>query len=263
MKQIIWNLVLRAHYKIQRGIGRLVYFLNRNLGFPKLSLYCPACDRDVWAWRPLHRDVGHGKFMIEPIGRMCPHCRTLERTRHFAIYMKQHGILESCPRVLHFAPESSLETLFRTKLGEKYVTTDLFMAGVDRKEDITKMTFDSDSFDFIYCSNVLEHIEDDHAAMSELFRVLAPGGWAIIQVPIKGATTYEDANITDSHERYLHFGQGDHVRYYGEDIKARLEKVGFMVEPFYMPDILGLSAKEIGRMNLGKRELIQKCSKPA
>ena len=194
---------------------------------------------------------------------MCPLCKTLERTRHFSIYIRQQGILEQSPRLLHFAPESSLAEALRAKLGNRYVSTDLFMDGVDQKQDITKMSFEDHSFDFIYCSNVLEHIEDDHSAMCELFRVLAPGGCAIIQVPIKGTVTYEDASITDPGERYRHFGQADHVRYYGEDIQGRLERVGFTVEPFYMPDALELSSQEINRMNLGKRELIHKCTKTA
>ncbi len=98
--------------------------------------------------------------------------------------------------------------------------------------------------------------------MAELFRVLAPGGTAIIQVPTKGAKTYEDPSITDPAERFRHFGQSDHVRYYGEDIRDRLSKVGFEVVPFYMLDVLSVTDEEIERMNLGKRELIHKCLKP-
>ncbi|GHC06846.1 hypothetical protein GCM10007047_24870 [Cerasicoccus arenae] len=163
--------------------------------------------------------------------------------------------------MLHFAPEKSLAPRLRTALGDRYVTTDLFMSGVDRKEDITQMTFADASFDFIYCSNVLEHVTEDAAAMSELYRVLAPGGVAIVQVPIRGSKTYEDDSITDPRERFKHFGQGDHVRYYGEDIDERLERAGFSVAPFYMLDELTLSEADILRMNLGKRELIHKCEK--
>ncbi len=64
-------------------------------------------------------------------------------------------ILDSKPRMLHFAPERGLAPKIRSILGDKYVTTDLFTRGVDRNEDITGMTIESNSFDFIYCSNVL------------------------------------------------------------------------------------------------------------
>ena len=163
--------------------------------------------------------------------------------------------------MLHFAPEKSLENIFRKSLGDRYITTDLFMPGVDFKEDITRMGFPDESFDLIYCSNVLEHIPDDRAAMKEIFRVLSRGGRAIIQVPIKGKVTYEDPNITDPRERYLHFGQEDHVRYYGEDIEKRLKDAGFQVNSFYMLDVLKIDSKEIFKMNLDKRELIHSCIK--
>ncbi len=225
--------------------------------------HCPLCERNVLAWEPLRRDIGHGKSVLEPKGRLCPHCGSLERTRHFVKYLSQEGILDAKPKMLHFAPERGLEVRLRQKLGKHYVTTDLFMPGVDRKEDITDMTFEDGEFDFIYCSNVLEHIEDDAAAMSELFRVLSPGGRAIVQVPIRGKTTHEDPSIVDPRERYQHFGQADHVRYYGEDIQDRLAAAGFEVTPFYMLDVLRIDEADIQRMNLRLRELIHRCQKPS
>lgn len=132
---------------------------------------------------------------------------------------------------------------------------------MDRHDDITDLNLDSESFDFIYCSNVLEHIIDDQKAMSELYRVLSPQGMALIQVPIRGEQTYEDYSITDPNERHVHFGQFDHVRYYGSDIKIRLQKAGFRVQPFVMLDELSLSQDEIDSMNLNKRELVHLCFK--
>ncbi|MBK1858064.1 class I SAM-dependent methyltransferase [Cerasicoccus arenae] len=239
----------------------MMHYSGKLLGFPRLPFHCPACERDIHQWVGFDRGAGGGQSNFEPEKRLCPLCRSFERTRHFALYLEQQGVLKSKPRMLHFAPEKSLAPRLRTALGDRYVTTDLFMSGVDRKEDITQMTFADASFDFIYCSNVLEHVTEDAAAMSELYRVLAPGGVAIVQVPIRGSKTYEDDSITDPRERFKHFGQGDHVRYYGEDIDERLERAGFSVAPFYMLDELTLSEADILRMNLGKRELIHKCEK--
>jgi SAM-dependent methyltransferase len=72
---------------------------------------------------------------------------------------------------------------------------------------------------------------DDHLAMSELLRVLKPGGWASLLVPIRGdlETTYEDFSIVSSQDRLKHFGQEDHVRWYGRDYQHRLERAGFNV----------------------------------
>lgn len=83
----------------------------------------------------------------------------------------------------------------------------------------------------------------------------------MIQVPIRGLETYEDPSITDPRERYEHFGQSDHVRYYGEDVQDRLATAGFEVRPFYMLDVLHLEPGAVERMNLGARELVHECRK--
>jgi SAM-dependent methyltransferase len=95
--------------------------------------------------------------------------------------------------------------------------------------DITGLTFQDEYFDAIVCNHVLEHIPDDHAALSELYRVLKPGGWACIQVPFEGETTQEDLSISDPMERERRYGQQDHVRSYGKDFVLRLEAAGFSV----------------------------------
>ena len=67
--------------------------------------------------------------------------------------------------------------------------------------------------------------------MKELFRVLKPNGWAILQVPLEPNLdkTFEDPSITSPEERKRMFGQKDHVRLYGKDYKDRLQEAGFDV----------------------------------
>lgn len=43
------------------------------------------------------------------------------------------------------------------------------------------------SVDLVLCSEVLEHIPDDRAAVAEMARVLRPGGWLLISVPMPPA----------------------------------------------------------------------------
>ena len=91
--------------------------------------------------------------------------------------------------------------------------------------------------------------------MSELYRVMKKGGWGIFQVPMKNSLekSYEDFSITDPKERQKHFGQYDHVRWYGIDYFDRLRSVGFETDPLYYsqkfskPEILkfGLMENEI------------------
>lgn len=81
---------------------------------------------------------------------------------------------------------------------------------------------------------MLEHVDDAHQCMSELYRVMKPGGWGIMQVPLDYTrdTTYEDASITSPEEREKHFWQKDHVRLFGNDYPDWLKKAGFEVETF-------------------------------
>ena len=105
--------------------------------------------------------------------------------------------------------------------------------------DLTSLAFEVSTFSLIWCSHVLEHIPDDRKAMSELFRVLQPGGRAIILVPIFGKQTYEDPTITSPGERFKHFTQRDHVRSYGIDIADRLSDIGFKVEVLSVESVPG------------------------
>jgi SAM-dependent methyltransferase len=50
----------------------------------------------------------------------------------------------------------------------------------------TKLPFESGSFRYILCSEVLEHLEDDEAAVAEIARVLSDDGTAVITVPYSG-----------------------------------------------------------------------------
>ena len=95
--------------------------------------------------------------------------------------------------------------------------------------DITNLKFKDNSFDAIICLHVLEHIHEDIKAMRELYRVLAPGGWAILQVPIWAFETVEMPGASRDHYLEL-YGHSDHVRRYGFDYKNRLEKSGLKVK---------------------------------
>jgi ubiquinone/menaquinone biosynthesis C-methylase UbiE len=139
-------------------------------------------------------------------------------------------------KMLHIAPEATLADKF--KQDYDYLSADLdgtiAMVGMD----ITDICYPDECFDAIVCNHVLEHIPDDHKALSELFRVLKPRGWGSIQVPMKGKETQEYPSISDSKERELVYGQSDHVRQYGKDFKYRLESVGFEVLEFSKSEIL-------------------------
>lgn len=111
----------------------------------------------------------------------------------------------------------------------------MFDPAADEAADITALPFLAESFDFIICSHVLEHVEDDRRAMAELHRVLAPGGCAVVMVPIDlgRAETYEDPSIDTAAGREIAFGHPYHVRICGADYPDRLRRTGFEVTPAY------------------------------
>ena len=171
-------------------------------------------------------------------------------------------------RVMHVAPESLLFRLLSQNEQIDYVPCAKFGEGYEDEYppgtldiDITNIAFDRDAFDVILCSHVLEHIPDDRKAMSELCRVLAPTGWAILQVPLDPSLekTYEDPGITDPAEREKAFGQRDHVRVYGRDYEARLEKAGFNVQKIECS--ARFSDDKIFYYGLDKNESIFLCTK--
>ena len=141
-----------------------------------------------------------------------------------------------------------------------YVTVD-YSAEADARMDITRLAIPDNAFDAIICVHVLEHIPKDDRAMLELHRVLRPRGWAILQVPIDARLehTYEDFRITSPEERLVHFGQEDHVRWYGRDYAQRLERAGFHVT---VDDyVRTLPAEQVRRYGLSPDEDIHLCRK--
>ena len=142
-----------------------------------------------------------------------------------------------------------------------YTTADLYSPIVDVKADILDLPFPEEHFDFVICNHVLEHIEDDRKAMSELYRVLKKGGRGIFQIPqdVKLEKTYEDFSIQDPKQRAEKFGQYDHVRVYGMDYFDRLRSVGFEVEELRYAK--QLKPEEVERFCLSPEEILPFCTK--
>lgn len=163
---------------------------------------------------------------------LAPGTLSLERHRLLWLFLKEKTNFFSAPlKVLHFAPEQAFYRRFRELDNLDYTTTDLHSPLADVKADICDLPFEDNSFDVILCNHVLEHIPDDQKAMQELYRILKPGGWGVLQIPqdLNREHTFEDDSITDPAERARIFGQYDHVRIYGRDFFDKLRSVGFKV----------------------------------
>ncbi len=207
------------------------------------------------------------KFLAYGYGKkrdnvLSPSTLSLERHRLLWLYLKNEtDFFSASKKVLHFAPEQAFYKRFRKMKNLDYTTTDLNSPLADVKADICQLPFADNSYDIIFCNHVLEHIPDDKKAMQELYRVLKPGGMAILQIPqdLNRETTFEDDSITDPKERREVFGQYDHVRVYGRDYFDKLRKVGFQVEE--VDYTAKLSAEEIDKYRLAKGEILPVCFK--
>jgi SAM-dependent methyltransferase len=188
---------------------------------------------------------------------LSPSTLSLERHRLLWLYLKDHTTFFTAPhKVLHFAPEQAFYKRFRKLNNLHYTTTDLNSPLADVKADICDLPFEDNSFDFILCNHVLEHIPDDTKAMQEIYRILSPGGTAILQIPqdLNREKTFEDDSITDPAERAKIFGQYDHVRVYGRDYFDKLREVGFRVEEVNLTSQMDLQL--VDKYRLAKGEVI-------
>lgn len=199
----------------------------RALLFVGTRFTCPCCG-----WRLRAFTYGGTSFKVRHLG-YCPRCNSKARHRRNWLYLEQKtNLFTDHLHLFHVSPKYSLSRRFVTMPNLDYV-------GVDRnnrpntsiKLDLSVTPIRSDTFDAIICIHVLEHIQEDRKAIRELFRVLKPGGWAIISVPIRlDQKTIEDPTITTPEERERAFGEKQHFRFYGYDLIERLEECGFQVQ---------------------------------
>jgi SAM-dependent methyltransferase len=212
-----------------RGVGRLRHELRRldarrrlgRLLYRGDGAYCPCCQS---TFRRLRAYNGPN--------RLCWRCGSLERHRAIWLYLEARPeMLAPASIVLHIAPEPALRPLFERIRDVDYRGGDLLGEFGNLRLDVTELSFPDATFDVVVCNHVLEHVPDDRRAMSELRRVLKPGGWALLQVPdVDSPVTDEDPACTDPQARLARFGQRDHVRRYGWDYVQRLGKAGFDVK---------------------------------
>jgi predicted SAM-dependent methyltransferase len=206
------------------------------------AVFCPICETTFSRFLPAksHNKLydNHRQFV------RCPKCGSLKRHRFAFLFLKnQTNLFETkTTKLLHIAPERCLSNHFKKKLGSNYLSIDLTHSLAMKKMDITQLNLPDKSFDIIYCSHVLEHVNEDRKALAEFRRVLTDDGHAIIMVPITAEKTYEDPSITTSEDRLQAFGQEDHVRRYGPDFTSRLMEAGFDVQVVHISDILDHTA---------------------
>jgi predicted SAM-dependent methyltransferase len=180
---------------VQTRVGRAMFHVVRP-GKPRFA--CPLCEYvgpfvDIYPYKGMRRHA------------QCPKCWSGERHRlHYLCFRQLERELGFAKMtVLHIAPDAFFRAFFGQWFKVQH-TADLSMPDVDFNVDLTKLPFDDASYDLVYASHVLEHIKDDRKALSEVRRVLRPGGLAILPVPLVSPQTveYPEPNcFDDSHWR--------------------------------------------------------------
>ena len=233
---------------------RAAYHRVRGLAHRGDRVTCPCCGGNFRGFLPFGR--------VRRENAQCPKCGSLERHRLLWLYPERSaGLLTSRLRMLHVAPELLLAKRLTPLPRLGYVSIDLESPQAMVRMDATRLGFRDGAFDVVLCLHVLEHIPDDRAAMGELLRVLAPGGRAILQVPLDEARaeTFEDRSVVTPADRERVFGQRDHVRIYGRDYVDRLRAAGFSVTQW--PSPRALEPAEVRRHGILQEDTLTLCTR--
>ncbi|MCR5812919.1 MAG: class I SAM-dependent methyltransferase [Desulfovibrio sp.] len=220
------------------------------------NFFCPLCDSKVQSFVPLGGPLVNeyakrtpapatgksgetiNRFVMElfaPKAFSCPVCGGMDRERLVAAYLlRRLGRNFKKPgfRLLEFAPRAAVGSFLKKHFVLRHETADMFMNGVTYKVNISCMSeIESETYNAWICLHVLEHVPSDHKALKELFRILKPGGFGILLVPISLSLPMTDedpdTSITD---RWRRFGQDDHIRLYAKaDFMQRIKDAGFIL----------------------------------
>ena len=189
---------------------------------------CPNCGSTYSQFLPFNR-----------LNALCYTCKSLERHRLVYLYLKNKtDFFTGEKRILHFAPEKCLHDQIRKYPQLQYETVDLMTTYIDaigvlpdHVMSVTDIQFPDNTFDVVIGNHVFELVPDDVQGMREIYRVLKPNGYAIIQGAVNNSMekTVETQHLTPE-ERKRIAGAHQHVRRYGRDYADRLVAVGFRVE---------------------------------
>ena len=213
MSPEIFHIITNKYrYKFKYKLRKFLYYGN--------NYYCPCCGSFLRSFAPFGKEK---KVNVE-----CPFCYVMHRHRlRYLFLRKKTNLFSENLSFLHFGPEFYLRTIFERLPNLDYKSADLNPENAELQMDITNIRFKDNYFDFIVCIQVIEHVFDDQKALKELFRVLKPGGCAIIEVPINYNLKKTVKLVSDEKSEYHNIDA--HVRDYSSDFVELLEKTGFKV----------------------------------
>jgi SAM-dependent methyltransferase len=187
---------------------------------------CSICNWEGEKFLPCNPHFSHDESRKISGECKCPVCDSRSRHRAVMLLLKRLDLPVANQRILHVAPENFLVSYFGTKRPlqhekiDKYV--DQYPKNTVTEMDLVDVKFADHSFDFAFCAHVLEHIPDDNKAIRELYRILVPGGIAVLMVPI-----YPIEKTADLYDKGP--DSMGHVHQPGSDYFKRYKAAGFAV----------------------------------
>ena len=220
--------------KVDHG-AILIYNVNH-----QKTILCPCCNHSILKDNLLY--TGNNSSILDkyyligagPRKTSCPHCESNDRSRLIYLYLRSLDFTNK--NVLYVSPEKEIDISFdKANLYERICNFselyDSYRNNVKNVDICDMSCYDDNTFDFIICNHVLEHIIDENKALSELHRVLKKNGILIMQVPL--AIGLEDTlHRTDE----IKLDNPSHKRLYGDNYQIHIEKYGFTSEKVYLAD---------------------------
>lgn len=216
----------------------------RNRAAPLLlagsAMHCPVCARSFRRFRAA------GRKPERRANAVCPFCASRERDRLAFLFLRD---MAAGGPILHIAPEVCLAPRLRQLAQGRYLSADLLRKDVDERFDVMAIPHPEGTFQGVYCSHVLQDVRDDLSALAELFRILRPGGWAIVNVPVKAVRTVDHQDAPLNPRTVADPRPAEHLRSYGPDFAERMAGAGFDVRVIEASELAG--ADEQTRLGLG------------
>jgi len=230
---------------VYRNLKVNCYIADTKLRPSKAVYYCPCCNHKLTKfvdgkYKERNEYFNPIRYANTEQKVQCPVCRAIPRHRILALYFQKHIDELKKKRILYFAEEYGIQ-LWMQRHGIHPITADLYTAA-DLKLNIEDTQLPDNSWDWIICNHVLEHVNDYHKALRELYRILSPGGTLIISFPIlsslstlieegqEGREVPENETEEELRSRRLqNYGQADHLRIFGADSMKILSSIGFNV----------------------------------
>ncbi len=202
---------------------------------PVGSRKCPTCG---WEGRAFRTFLSADEVISDCI---CPGCGSFDRHRQLVLGVRQELAKstgsDSGPRlILGYSMSTAVRFLLEHEGVARCYRTDVTLAGdrfaPDFLSDLRRTPFGDATFDWIFCSHVLEHIGELDICINEILRMLKPGGLAWIQVPFEAGLAHSRRIQVDPHRAHAHAWQ------FAPDFGSLIERDGWEVTEVVAAEML-------------------------